>query len=122
MMWAMIGSAITMPVAFLIGSKWGTTGIAAAWLAAYPIIIAPVYHRIFQKTGMTAREYLGNPTAFDQRLDNYVAGPVRDSQCNTGKNVAFVSAFGPDDRREFGLRRRLIRILSSTCKSFNENR
>ena len=58
-MWAMIGSAITMPVAFLIGSKWGTTGIAAAWLAAYPIMITPVYHRVFQKTGITAREYLG---------------------------------------------------------------
>ena len=57
-MWAMIGSAITMPVAFLIGSKWGTTGIAAAWLAAYPIMISPVYHRVFQKTGITAREYL----------------------------------------------------------------
>jgi O-antigen/teichoic acid export membrane protein len=58
-MWAMIGSAITMPVAFLIGSKWGTTGIAAAWLVAYPIMITPVYHRVFQKTGITAREYLG---------------------------------------------------------------
>jgi O-antigen/teichoic acid export membrane protein len=57
-MWAMIGSAITMPVAFLIGSKWGTTGIAAAWLGAYPVIIAPVYYRVFSKTGVTAKEYL----------------------------------------------------------------
>jgi len=56
-MWAMIGSAVTMPVAFLIGSRWGTIGIAAAWLVAYPIIIAPVYSRVFQKTGMTAKEY-----------------------------------------------------------------
>ena len=108
----MIGSAITMPVAFLIGSKWGTTGIAAAWLVAYPIMITPVYYRVFQKTGMTAREYVANSAAFDQRLDNYVTSPLRDSQCNTGKNVSFVSAFGPDDRREFGLRHRLIRILS----------
>jgi O-antigen/teichoic acid export membrane protein len=57
-MWAMVGSALTMPVAFLIGSHWGTTGIAAAWLVAYPVIIAPVFYRVFQKTGLTAREYV----------------------------------------------------------------
>lgn len=57
-MWAMIGSSITMPVAFLIGSHWGTTGIAAAWLVGYPVIIAPVYYRTFQKTGATLKEYV----------------------------------------------------------------
>ncbi|MGB2635570.1 MAG: lipopolysaccharide biosynthesis protein [Candidatus Acidiferrum sp.] len=57
-MWTMVGSAIAMPFAFLIGSRWGTTGIAAAWLLAYPIIITPVYYRTFQKTGTTAKEYL----------------------------------------------------------------
>jgi O-antigen/teichoic acid export membrane protein len=57
-MWTMFGSAIAMPIAFMIGSHWGTTGIAAAWLVAYPIIIAPLYYRTFQKTGMTANEYV----------------------------------------------------------------
>ncbi len=57
-MWTMIGSALTMPVAFLIGSHWGTTGIAGAWLVAYPLIIAPVYYRAFQKTGLTLGEYV----------------------------------------------------------------
>jgi O-antigen/teichoic acid export membrane protein len=57
-MWAMVGSAITMPLAFLIGSHWGTSGIAGAWLLAYPIIIAPVYYRVFQKTGMRLGQYL----------------------------------------------------------------
>lgn len=57
-MWAMVGSAISMPIAFLIGSHWGTTGIAAAWLVAYPIIIAPVYYRTFQRTGMAVKEYV----------------------------------------------------------------
>jgi O-antigen/teichoic acid export membrane protein len=56
-MWAMVGSAITMPLAFVIGSHWGTTGIATAWLLAYPIIIAPVYYRTFQKTGTRPGEY-----------------------------------------------------------------
>jgi PST family polysaccharide transporter len=57
-MWAMVGSAVTMPVAFVIGSHWGTSGIAGAWLLAYPVIIAPVYYRTFQKTGMRIREYV----------------------------------------------------------------
>jgi O-antigen/teichoic acid export membrane protein len=57
-MWAMIGAAITMPMAFLIGSHWGTTGIAAAWLVGYPIIIAPVYYRTFRKTDTTLKEYV----------------------------------------------------------------
>ena len=36
-MWTIIGSAIVMPIAFLIGSRWGTNGIAAAWVFAYPL-------------------------------------------------------------------------------------
>jgi O-antigen/teichoic acid export membrane protein len=57
-MWTMVGSAIAMPIVFLIGSHWGTTGIAGGWLVAYPIIIAPIYYRMFQKTDMTAKEYV----------------------------------------------------------------
>jgi O-antigen/teichoic acid export membrane protein len=56
-MWSMAASAVAMPMAFWIGSHWGTTGIAAAWLFAYPIIIAPVYYRTFEKTGTKVKEY-----------------------------------------------------------------
>jgi O-antigen/teichoic acid export membrane protein len=56
-MWAMIGAAIVMPVAFFIGSRWGTVGIAAAWVAAYPVIMVPMYYRVFQKTDMRPKEY-----------------------------------------------------------------
>jgi PST family polysaccharide transporter len=56
-MWATIGSAIFMPAAFLIGARWGTSGIAGAWVVAYPAVIAPMYFRVFQKTGMQLREY-----------------------------------------------------------------
>ena len=57
-MWATIGSAIFMPVAFLIGSRWGTNGIAAAWVLAYPPAMVPMYYRVFQKTGMQLKEYV----------------------------------------------------------------
>lgn len=57
-MWSMIAAVVAMPVAFLVGSRWGTTGIAAAWLVAYPPLTIPLYWRVFRKTEMRAREYL----------------------------------------------------------------
>jgi PST family polysaccharide transporter len=57
-MWATIGSSIFMPIAFLIGARWGTNGIAAAWVVAYPPIMVPMYYRVFQKTGMQLKEYI----------------------------------------------------------------
>jgi PST family polysaccharide transporter len=56
-MWAMLGAAFVMPIAFYVGSRWGTNGIAGAWVFAYPLIIAPMYYRVFHKTGMRLREY-----------------------------------------------------------------
>jgi O-antigen/teichoic acid export membrane protein len=53
-----IAAAIVMPLAFLIGSRWGTNGIAAAWVIAFPPIILPMYCRVFQKTGTRTKEYL----------------------------------------------------------------
>ena len=57
-MWATIGSAILMPMAFLIGSRWGTTGIAATWVFASPVIIAPIYYRVFKKIELEVKEYV----------------------------------------------------------------
>ncbi|HYG99964.1 MAG TPA: lipopolysaccharide biosynthesis protein [Terriglobales bacterium] len=52
-----IVSAILFPIAFLIGSRWGTVGIAAAWMVAHPIPILFVYRRTFQKLDLTVGEY-----------------------------------------------------------------
>lgn len=57
-MWATVASAVWMPIAFLAGARWGTNGIAAAWLVAYPPVMFPVYYRVFQKTGMRLKEYV----------------------------------------------------------------
>lgn len=56
-MWASVASAIVMPIAFLVGSRWGTTGIAAAWAVAYPPMMVPFYIRAFRRTDMKVREY-----------------------------------------------------------------
>jgi teichuronic acid exporter len=57
-MWATVGSAIVMPIAFLAGSHWGTIGIAAAWMIAYPVILIPLYSRTFHKTQIRLKDYL----------------------------------------------------------------
>jgi PST family polysaccharide transporter len=57
-MWIMIGSAVFMPIVFLIGARWGTNGIAAAWVFAYPVIAFPLYYRIGRKTELGAKEYI----------------------------------------------------------------
>ncbi|MGB6978366.1 MAG: lipopolysaccharide biosynthesis protein [Candidatus Acidiferrales bacterium] len=57
-MWATTGAAVAMPIAFLIGSRWGTSGIAAAWVVAYPLIMIPMYYKVLSITGVRVREYL----------------------------------------------------------------
>ena len=56
-MWNSIGAAIIMPIAFFLGSRWGTVGIAAAWVIAYPLITFPTYYRVMKKTGLSWKEY-----------------------------------------------------------------
>lgn len=57
-MWNTIISAVLMPVTFVIGSRWGTNGIAMGWIVMYPLITAPLYRRIFRRIGTNLWEYL----------------------------------------------------------------
>jgi PST family polysaccharide transporter len=57
-MWTTIVTAIIMPAAFFFASRWGTNGIAVAWLVVYPPIILPMFYKCFQRIEMTAREYV----------------------------------------------------------------
>jgi teichuronic acid exporter len=54
---ATIFAALAMPVAFYVGSRWGTVGIACGWLVAYPMVISPVYYRVFKLTELSPKEY-----------------------------------------------------------------
>lgn len=53
-----VSSAIVMPLGFLVASRWGTDGIAAAWIIMYPPLTLPLYHRIFRRIGTNTREYI----------------------------------------------------------------
>ncbi|HEU4700377.1 MAG TPA: lipopolysaccharide biosynthesis protein, partial [Gemmatimonadales bacterium] len=52
-------SAVVLPIAFVVGSRWGPAGIAAAWIIVYPIVTLPLYVLVFRRIGMTVREYAG---------------------------------------------------------------
>ncbi len=57
-MWNALLSAVVMPTAFIIGTRWGIVGVAAAWIAAYPIVILPLYVVVFRHIEMGTSEYL----------------------------------------------------------------
>jgi len=56
-MWNGIISAVALPLAFLIGSRWGPQGIAAAWVIAYPINAVPLYLRVSQRISLRIGEF-----------------------------------------------------------------
>jgi teichuronic acid exporter len=56
-MWNGIISAVVLPVSFLIGSRWGAQGIAAAWVMAYPINAVPLYLRASQRISLGIAEF-----------------------------------------------------------------
>jgi hypothetical protein len=49
-----------MPVAFVVGSRWGTSGIAAAWLTVYPaFVVLPLAMITFRRLELRPTAYLG---------------------------------------------------------------
>src|SRR3989454_5997979 len=38
-------AAVAVPTALYIGSRWGTTGVALAWIVGYPLITIPTFFR-----------------------------------------------------------------------------
>lgn len=58
MMLVNVAGAVVMPIAFLIGSRWGTSGIALGWLIVYPLaIVLPMATLAFRGIGLSAGEY-----------------------------------------------------------------
>jgi len=57
-MWMSVVSAVVLPSAFYLSSRWGTTGIAATWILLYPVITAPYVWRTFTAIELPVRTYL----------------------------------------------------------------
>lgn len=48
--------AVLLPVCFLVGLRWGVTGLAASWFVAYPIYLAITAVRVLPVIGLKAAE------------------------------------------------------------------
>ncbi|HYH47189.1 MAG TPA: oligosaccharide flippase family protein [Thermoanaerobaculia bacterium] len=53
-----LAAALLLPAGFLVGSRFGTVGIAAAWIVVHPLVLMSLYRRTFCVTGLTVRAYL----------------------------------------------------------------
>lgn len=58
LMWNGLATAVVLPIGFVIGSRWGGAGIAAAWVVVYPIFVIPLYVRGFRALGLGLGRYL----------------------------------------------------------------
>jgi O-antigen/teichoic acid export membrane protein len=57
-MWNDLAAVVILPIAFYIGSHWGTGGIAWGWVVAYPVVFVPLYRKTFRAIEMPVGEYL----------------------------------------------------------------
>jgi PST family polysaccharide transporter len=57
-MWNNLLALIFLPLAFLVGSRWGTVGIAFGWVAVHPLLLLVLYARTFRRIELPARAYL----------------------------------------------------------------
>jgi teichuronic acid exporter len=58
-MWnSLLALAVLLP-SFYVGSRWGTGGIAGAWVLIYPFVALPLFWRLFRRIEMPVGEYLG---------------------------------------------------------------
>jgi PST family polysaccharide transporter len=57
-MWNAYLAAVVLPIGFLVGARWGTTGVAAAWLVLHPLVTLPLYVRVFARIELPLGRYL----------------------------------------------------------------
>jgi O-antigen/teichoic acid export membrane protein len=56
--WVAAVRPLQIIVGFLVGSRWGTVGIASAWILIYPVLVLPLYWVVFRRIELTTRQYL----------------------------------------------------------------
>ena len=59
-MWNMVAAAVVMPTSFyLCGQRWGTVGLAVAWVLVDPLFAFMLYWRTFSKIELSPTAYVG---------------------------------------------------------------
>jgi PST family polysaccharide transporter len=57
-MYHAVAGALVMAAAFVIGSRWGTVGIAGAWATVYPLVLLPLLLRVLHGLECSLGGYL----------------------------------------------------------------
>lgn len=57
-MWMNIAAAVYFPIGFLLGARWGTSGIATTWVLLYPVLAIPLFRRTFQEIELSSLVFL----------------------------------------------------------------
>src|SRR5688572_4721258 len=51
-------AGVVMPLAFIVGSRWGIAGVALVWVTVYPVTTLPLYWRVFKTLELSTTAYL----------------------------------------------------------------
>jgi O-antigen/teichoic acid export membrane protein len=58
-MWRMVAAGVVMPASFYFAAeRWGTVGLAMAWMLVDPFLALVLYRRVFSKIELSSRAYL----------------------------------------------------------------
>lgn len=57
MHFSLLSTAVMIP-AFIVGSRWGTTGVAMGWIVGYPLVVFPIMFHTFRIIALPFRVYL----------------------------------------------------------------
>jgi len=57
-MWNSLLAIFVLPLAFYVGSHWGTAGIAAVWVVVYPVVQIQLLARVLRRVRMSRMDYV----------------------------------------------------------------
>lgn len=58
--WNNMLALLVLPAAFFAGSRWGTAGIAGAWVIAHPLVVGQIGRRVFRAIQLRATDYFAS--------------------------------------------------------------
>jgi len=58
LMWNQVISCLSFTTAFYFGTHWGIAGVALMWPMLYPVMVAPLYVKLFKQINLSFGDYL----------------------------------------------------------------
>ena len=72
--WNVVIGAVLMPLAFLLGVRWGIIGICVTWCFGYPILLIIISYRSLKHLGLSIKEFFsGIMASFTGSMVMFVA-------------------------------------------------